>query len=304
DHSGSPGVYVRNFVFVPGYNGNASDVSPYGVYAATKLRAAGSWINNANFSYDVGFVTVGGQTQGPKKGALVANAQGSQGLGFNLARHKYVENFGYPAASPYNGKVVDYSAGYALNADENGSAAGNTVAKDDPDGSNDQVVNSNLTGGSSGGPWFYDFNESTGGGTQVSVNSFSYVGLTAAQQREYKIPKYNMWGPYFGTGIENLFDAVQGPPPKATSKSVTTPEDTSVKITLSGTKSVSYDPTPLKFIIKTRPAHGTLTRSGNVVTYKPNLNYNGTDKFTYVANNGINNSAPATVNIKITAVAG
>jgi hypothetical protein len=51
-----------------------------------------------------------------------------------------------------------------------------------------------MTGGSSGGPWFVDFDKTTGVGTQVSLNSFGYTG-----------EKNAMYGPYFGTVIENLF---------------------------------------------------------------------------------------------------
>ncbi|QGN34159.1 serine protease [Microlunatus sp. Gsoil 973] len=301
---GRPGKYVTNFVFVPGYNGARSGraQTPYGKYAATSLLAGPRWIRGADFNYDVGFATVGGQFGGPDTGALVGNAQGSQGLGFNLPRHRYVENFGYPATKPYNGNVLDYSAGPALNADANGSRKGNSAKKDDPLGSNDQVVRSNLTGGSSGGPWFYNFKEATGTGTQISVNSFSYSELTKTQRRVYKIPKYNMWGPYFGSAIEKMFDSVQGRAPKATPKTATTPEDTATAITLTGTKSIAADPRPLTYKITSQPEHGKLTRTGNIVRYTPTKNFNGSDKFSYVANNGVNNSAPATVTVKVTPV--
>lgn len=48
------------------------------------------------------------------------------------------------------------------------------------------------------------------------------------------------------------------------------------------------------------PAHGTLTLNGNgSFEYTPDTGYAGTDSFTYVANDGTYNSAPATVNITI-----
>jgi len=300
-----PGKYVTNWLFVPGYNGNASNPAPYGEFHATALRANPHWINSADFNYDVGMATVGGEVGGPHKGALVANAQGTQGLGFNLPRHQYVENFGFPAGAPYNGKVLDNSTGNALNADANGSAKGNSAATDDPNGSNDQVVRSNLTGGASGGPWFYNLNESTGVGTQISVNSFSYPGLSAAAQATYGIPKYNMWGPYFGTNIEGMFDNVQGQRPKAIPHTVSTRVNTPVEVTLTGArtprpnKSTPLDPKPLSYWIKAKPAHGTVVRKGNIATYTPNKGFRGTDTFKYVATNGISNSAPATVTVKV-----
>lgn len=300
-----PGRYVKNWIFVPGYNGNAENPAPYGEFHATHLRANPHWIENANFNYDVGMATVGAEQGGPHQGALVANAVGTQGLGFNLPRHHYVENFGFPSASPYNGKVLDYSAGDALNADENGSAKGNSASKDDPNGSGDQVVRSNLTGGASGGPWFYNMNNSTGVGTQISVNSFSYTGLSAAMRNTYKIPKYNMWGPYFGSTIETMFDRAQGRSPQAIPQNVTTRRNTPVKVTLSGIKTpppnsaTPADPVPLTYGIKAKPAHGAVVRSGRIATYTPQKGFKGTDSFSYIVSNKISRSAPATVTVKV-----
>ncbi|MBO0811735.1 MAG: hypothetical protein J2P23_06775, partial [Microlunatus sp.] len=300
---GRRGRYVTNWVFIPGYDGSSLlDPAPYGVFPATELRAPGRWVKKADFSYDVGFATVGAEIGGRHPGALVANAQGSQGLGFNLPRHRYVDNFGYPADPPFDGRLLAYSAGPALNADANGAEPGNSVRTDDPLGSNDQVVQSDLTGGSSGGPWFYHFNQAKGTGTQVSVNSFSYLDLSPKRRKKLRIPKDNIWGPYFGAAIERLFDSVQGPLPQAASQSVSTPEDKPVKITLSGTKSVPDDPQPLRFTIITPPAHGELTRHHADVSYTPDPNFNGHDAFRFVAGNGINKSAPATVRVNVTPV--
>jgi hypothetical protein len=60
----------------------------------------------------------------------------------------------------------------------------------------------NMTGGSSGGPWFLSFNEATGTGIQNSVNSFRYqiLGL---------IDPGFMFGPYFGADAQNLYNAAQ-----------------------------------------------------------------------------------------------
>jgi len=299
----TPGKYVTHWVFVPGFKGTAKNPAPYGEYPAVRLRASVHWVKAANFNYDVGMAIVGGQVNGPHKGALVANAQGSQGLGFNLGRHKRVVNFGYPQLSPYNGKVLDYSAGNAINADANGSRKGNSSATDDPNGSHDQVVKSNLTAGASGGPWFYNFNAGKGTGTQISVNSFSYT-VSAAQRSTYKIPKYNMWGPYFGSKIEHLFDVVQGAKPKATARSASTTENKKIKIKLSGTKTpapkgVPKDPTALTFKIKKGPAHGKVTRSGSTATYTPNKNFHGKDKFTFTVGNGISTSSAAGVTVTV-----
>ena len=90
-------------------------------------------------------------------------------------------SFGYPAASPYDGEELIYCSGSTI---------------DDPLGSNDHGLPCDMTGGSSGGPWFLSFDEASGAGIQNSVNSFGYVILPNV-----------MWGPYFGTEAKALYDA-------------------------------------------------------------------------------------------------
>ena len=53
----------------------------------------------------------------------------------------------------------------------------------------------------------------------------------------------------------------------------------------------------------TRPAHGALSLNSNGgFTYTPAANYNGSDSFTYRANDGTANSNTVTVSLTITAV--
>ena len=56
---------------------------------------------------------------------------------------------------------------------------------------------------------------------------------------------------------------------------------------------------PLTYNIASGPSNGTATLSGRVVAYVPNLNFSGTDTFTYTANNGVKDSDPATVTVKV-----
>jgi hypothetical protein len=68
------------------------------------------------------------------------------------------------------------------------------------------------------------------------------------------------------------------------------------------------DGDPLTFAIQTAPTRGTLSAITPInatsasVTYTPNANEFGADSFTYVANDGIVNSLPATVGITLTPV--
>jgi hypothetical protein len=87
--------------------------------------------------------------------------------------------------------------------------------------------------------------------------------------------------------------------PTANALSPSTSEDTAVGITLSGS-----DPEldSLTFSIVSGPTGGGLSGSGSARTYTPNADFNGTDSFTYKANDGLLDSPPATVTITVNAV--
>jgi|GEM_PF-2403736 len=84
--------------------------------------------------------------------------------------------------------------------------------------------------------------------------------------------------------------------PTATSQSVTLDEDTATTIRLAGS---DVDEDRLSFKIVSPPANGVLSGDLPTLTYKPNLNVNGADRFTFVVNDGKVDSAPATVTINI-----
>jgi large repetitive protein len=88
-------------------------------------------------------------------------------------------------------------------------------------------------------------------------------------------------------------------PPVAADQNVTTDEDTAKAITLAATDA---DGDPLTFAIVSGPAHGTLTGAGAARTYTPDPDYNGPDSFTFKANDGHVDSAPATVSITVNPV--
>ena len=93
--------------------------------------------------------------------------------------------------------------------------------------------------------------------------------------------------------------------PVAINDAYTTAEDTALNVPLPGvlTNDTDLDGNPLTAILVTPPTHGTLTLSTNgSFLYLPATNYNGGDSFTYMANDGTTNSAPATVTLTVTAV--
>ncbi|MDX2232072.1 MAG: Ig-like domain-containing protein [Leptolyngbyaceae cyanobacterium bins.349] len=79
---------------------------------------------------------------------------------------------------------------------------------------------------------------------------------------------------------------------------------TSATITAPGVLANDTDPdgNPLTASLLTNAAQGTVTLNGNgSFVYTPNAGATGTDSFTYVANDGVGNSAPATVTIRVNA---
>src|SRR5437773_12074116 len=82
--------------------------------------------------------------------------------------------------------------------------------------------------------------------------------------------------------------------------SYTTPEDTTLTVIAPGVlaNDGDVDGDPLTAIVVSNPTHGSLTLNNDgSFTYIPALNYNGPDSFTYKANDGQADSAPATVKI-------
>ncbi|GAA4068430.1 peptidase [Streptomyces shaanxiensis] len=169
------GAWHTNWVFVPGYHDGQA---PYGRWSASKTLSTPQWTASEDINYDVGAAVVA-----PLDGKLLTDVVGGQGLAFNTGYNLRMYAFGFPAAAPYDGEKFIY-------------CSGNTNR--DFLLSNDHGMNCNMTGGSSGGPWFTQFNESTGTGLLSSVNSFKYNFLPN-----------RMYGPYFGADAQNLYQTAQ-----------------------------------------------------------------------------------------------
>ncbi|HYG73617.1 MAG TPA: Ig-like domain-containing protein, partial [Planctomycetota bacterium] len=88
-------------------------------------------------------------------------------------------------------------------------------------------------------------------------------------------------------------------PPQAAPQNVATDEDTPLKVKLVAT---DIDNAALSYAVVDGPAHGTLSGSGADLIYTPHANYFGTDSFSFLANDGARDSAPAAVFIKVRAV--
>lgn len=84
--------------------------------------------------------------------------------------------------------------------------------------------------------------------------------------------------------------------PVAASQAVATTKRTPVSMQLAATDG---DQDPLTYIIVSSPKSGIVTGTAPNLTYTPTGNFTGTDSFTFKANDGTADSAPATVSIEV-----
>jgi len=87
--------------------------------------------------------------------------------------------------------------------------------------------------------------------------------------------------------------------PLADNQSITTNEDVAILIGLTVS---DVDGGALSYSVVSGPLHGTLSGSGATLTYTPSPNYNGSDSFTFKANDGAADSNTGTVTIAVTPV--
>ncbi|MDQ0029724.1 trypsin-like serine peptidase [Arthrobacter bambusae] len=172
-----PGAFASNFTFVPAYQDGAA---PYGKWTAKALYTTSQWSSSGAMQYDTGFAVMN-----PLNGQKLAAVVGASGVQFNAARGLAYKSFGYPAAAPFTGESLKSCSGTASNDPYNPQY-------------NTQGISCNMTGGSSGGPWFIGTNS---GGYQNSVNSYGYGSNSAT-----------MFGPYWGTVIQGTYQTASTAP--------------------------------------------------------------------------------------------
>jgi autotransporter-associated beta strand protein len=116
-----------------------------------------------------------------------------------------------------------------------------------------------------------------------AVAKLKWTGPAVAGERGSIIPKNYLFD---GTGFAKRT-------PYAHAQNVEAQKNTAKMITLTGSGGT------LRYAIKTKPQHGTLTGKEPYLVYTPAANYSGPDSFTFMVNNGLSTSAPATVSISV-----
>ncbi|WP_179783920.1 IPT/TIG domain-containing protein [Rhizobium sp. AN5] len=159
-----------------------------------------------------------------------------------------------------------------------GSTAGGTVLT---------ITGTNLTGATG---------VTIGGTAATGVNVISATSITATTPaRAAGAVNVAVTTPGGSDVLVNSFTYVALNPPVANAASATVVADTSDNpVTLNITGG-----TPTTVGIGTQASHGTATASGTSITYTPTTGYTGSDSFTYTAENADGVSAAATVSVTV-----
>lgn len=175
-HGGPGGTWHQNWVFIPGYHNGAK---PYGMFSARTFRTFNEWIQNGQsfrgFNSDVAFVTTYANSYG-----RVVDAVGGHGLWIGGSLDFDVSLFGYPM-NLNNGEIMWACWGRSGVMAEKGYWF-------------PAISGCNFGGGASGGPWLYQYNNTTGLGYLRTLSSFG--------PRES--PDF-IAGPYFDSRVETLY---------------------------------------------------------------------------------------------------
>ena len=144
--------------------------------------------------------------------------------------------------------------------------------------------------------WFFN-GQLVGTGSTLPLNN-----LTTNQYGTYCVVLNALCG---GAVTNCVVLTIPNRAPLAGPDSYTTPEDTTLTISVPGVlvNDLDLDGDPITSVLVTPPTRGTLTLDTNgSFIYVPTANYNGADSFTYVATDGSSNSLPVTVTLDVTGV--
>ena len=174
------GAWKTNAVFVPNYNNLLADPDPKGIWSVYIFRTFNSWINSGDLTRDVGFGTL---YNGGDYNQRIVDAVGGHGLTWNGGYGWDVSIFGYPSnKTGPNGRYTMWACW------------GTTF----PSGSRNSINGCWFGPGASGGPWLYQYSNSTGLGQVRSVTS-TWNASTGQN-----------WAPYFDDAVKAMKDATNG----------------------------------------------------------------------------------------------
>jgi V8-like Glu-specific endopeptidase len=127
--------WVHNLVFCPLYE---NGTTPYGCWAARDLEAPSDWIDARPYDFhrDFGMAIVA-----PNDAGYLTDVVGGAGWAYNQPVNQPFYAYGYPAAPPHDGQTRKSCESSSARVWQHGG--GNVIS-----------IPCDMTGGSSGGPWF------------------------------------------------------------------------------------------------------------------------------------------------------
>jgi V8-like Glu-specific endopeptidase len=176
-----------NVIFVPAYK---NGIAPFGIWPVERddnnkenIWTRTEWSSSEDYRFDFGGAILDTNTSGKS----ISDVVGSLGFAYNLSINPHWFSFGYPAQFPFDGKTQEICTSSFAYSD------GNFPPSPYPSG-----MGCNMTKGSSGGPWIYQFNGLVGETNYLNGNnSYRYIN----QPEE-------MLSPYFGNEAKELWDTL------------------------------------------------------------------------------------------------
>jgi V8-like Glu-specific endopeptidase len=169
------GGWVQNLIFCPLYeNGNTL----YGCWAARDLEVPADWISAKpnDFHHDFGMAIVSPNSQG-----VLTDQVGGAGWAYNQPATQPFYAYGYPAGPPFDGQTRKSCEG----SGKSWQHGGGTVVS----------IRCDMTGGSSGGPWF--------------IQSGGNLYLNGHNDFTSSIQPGHMFSPYYDDTWYALYDKAQ-----------------------------------------------------------------------------------------------
>jgi V8-like Glu-specific endopeptidase len=142
--SGGAGGYSTGFQFCPSYN--AGGMNPaVGCWNGVAVATSIGWSTSGDIDRDYACIVMA--TTGSVHALKIGFITGATGRAANFSSRQLIHAFGYPAGSPFPGNqivVVTSPEWYEMDQ----GVAGGQMSK---------YIGSDMTGGSSGGPWWINF---------------------------------------------------------------------------------------------------------------------------------------------------
>jgi hypothetical protein len=181
------GSWSTNVVFCPAWYYGPQK----GCWGAYDLWTFTGWSLSGNLRRDVGAIVT---ADTPYVGGRMQDVIGAQGFAWNWGPQSGYSpqlwwEMGYPQASPFNGQqMITCQSSLAV-----------TDAPNSQSGPDTNGVGCDMTGGSSGGGWIWQF-KMGGSGYLNGHNDYTYISPSQPE---------GMYSPYYDTTVYNLWNAAQ-----------------------------------------------------------------------------------------------